>query len=51
MSIQIVQPTPYDDAQFLWCTTWCEKKGLNPYDADHWAAAKAEYLKTQGGQQ
>ncbi|MBB4836881.1 hypothetical protein [Acinetobacter schindleri] len=51
MSIQIVQPTPYDDAQFLWCTTWCEKNGLNPYDEDDWAAAKAEYLKTQGGQQ
>ena len=44
---QIVKPTPYDDAQFLWCTKWCEEKGLSPYDAKNWADAKFEYLKLQ----
>lgn len=45
MTEQVVKPTPYDDAQFLWCTKWCEEKGLSPYDAKNWADAKFEYLK------
>ncbi|MFN3893095.1 MAG: hypothetical protein ACK4KU_00705 [Acinetobacter sp.] len=45
MTNQTIEPTPFDDAQFLWCTNWCEAKGLSPYDAANWAAAKAEYLK------
>jgi len=49
MAEKVVEPTPYNDAQFLWCTTWCEKQGLNPYDTKNWADAKAEYLKAQGG--
>lgn len=42
MSTQIVKPTPFDDAQWL----WCKKKGLSPYDAQNWADAKFEYLKS-----
>lgn len=45
MPTQIVKPVPFDDAQWLWCTEWCKKKGLSPYDAQNWANAKAEYLK------
>lgn len=42
---QIIEPTPYDDAQWLWCADWCKKKGLSPYDSKNWADAKFEYLK------
>jgi len=50
-SKRVIEPTQFDDAQFLWCTNWCKEKGLSPYDEKIWADAKAEYLKTQGGQQ
>lgn len=42
---QVVKPVPFDDAQWFWCTEWCKKKGLSPYDAKNWADAKFEYLK------
>lgn len=44
---QVVKPVPFDDAQWFWCTEWCKKKGLSPYDAKNWADAKFEYLKLQ----
>lgn len=47
-SKEVVEQTPFDHAQWIWCTDWCKQKGLSPYDAKNWAAAKAEYLKAQG---
>ena len=44
-SKRVIEPTPFDDAQFLWCTNWCVAKGLSPYDEKSWADAKFEYLK------
>lgn len=45
---QPIESTTFDDAQWFWCTEWCRKKGLSPYDAKNWADAKFEYLKAQG---
>ncbi|WP_180181127.1 hypothetical protein [Acinetobacter sp. YH01021] len=45
MTQQTIEPTPFNDAQFLWCTNWCKEQGLNPYDEKSWADAKFEYLK------
>lgn len=44
-SKRVIEPTQFDDAQWLWCADWCKKKGLSPYDAKNWADAKFEYLK------
>ena len=47
-SKEVVEQTPFDHAQWLWCADWCKKKGLSPYDAKNWADAKFDYLKAQG---